>query len=140
MCNTFYFLNGIISVKAVLIAERSRHFCHHCRFFCQASMLWSFNFQGIIYDVSYVVCVLFLKKHSLCLQELLPLELKTLDPSVVRTLHSFCLFQSIKYEPQCIVQTIPKLHMNWEKVSIVRQRVNEWHQSSKQPSFCVSFF
>lgn len=41
-----YFLNGIISVNAVVLtAERSGHFfCHHCRVFCKTFMLWSYCF------------------------------------------------------------------------------------------------
>lgn len=39
---TLYFLNGIIYVKNVLTAERSGHFCHHCRFSCKTLMLWSY--------------------------------------------------------------------------------------------------
>jgi len=61
-CVTLSFINGIVSVETVLTAERSGHFCHHCRFFCKTLMLLSFYCHGIIYDVSYVVCMLFFKE------------------------------------------------------------------------------
>lgn len=59
-------------------------------------------------------------------KEAFPMPLGTVATRIAKAnARSFCCrlfacFSQIRYEQYCVVQVVPKIHINWELVSIVR--------------------